>query len=169
MARSLGFRATNADIRREAESLLREEDRMRGEERGEIPDSADSDGDYGGQITIDLALATRILLQLGHARRNGEEEMRAYFGTLDGGNKGFVTLEDLRRVRDEVGVAERELMDVVGSGSSDADFIGGVVGDAALRAMIEQFDVDCDGVVDYREFRNVLSPFLSPGPVEPSD
>lgn len=142
---------------------------MRGEERGEIPDSADSDGDYGGQITIDLALATRILLQLGHARRNGEEEMRAYFGTLDGGNKGFVTLEDLRRVRDEVGVAERELMDVVGSGSSDADFIGGVVGDAALRAMIEQFDVDCDGVVDYREFRNVLSPFLSPGPVEPSD
>ena len=37
--------------------------------------------------------------------------MREYFATFDSGDKGYVTLEDLRRVRDEVGEAESEMTD----------------------------------------------------------
>ncbi len=83
--------------------------------------------------------------------------MREYFATFDGGDKGHVTLEDLRRVRDEVGEAESEMC-------GDGDV---VVVDAALGAMIEHFDDDRDGVIDYLEFGNVLGPLLFPSPGTP--
>ncbi len=83
--------------------------------------------------------------------------MREYFTTFDGGNKGYVMLEDLRRVRDEVGEAESEMTDAaIGpAGGGDGD---DVVRDAALGAMIEHFDNNRDGVIDYLEFGNVLGP-----------
>jgi Ca2+-binding EF-hand superfamily protein len=117
-------------------------------------------------MMIDLELATRILMRGGYDRRNGVDEMREYFATFDGGDKGYVTLEDLRRVRDEVGEAESEMTDAaVGpAGGGDGDV---VVGDAALGAMIEHFDDDRDGVIDYLEFGNVLGPLLFPSPGTP--
>ncbi len=75
-------------------------------------------------------------------------------------------MEDLRRVRDEVGEAEREMTDAaVGpAGGGDGDV---VVGDATLGAMIEHFDDDRDRVIDYLEFWNVLGPLLFPSPGTP--
>ena len=117
-------------------------------------------------MMIDLELATQILVQGGYDRRNGVDKMREYFAMFDGSNKGYVTLEDLRRVRDEVGEAESKMTDVaVGSaGGGDGDV---VVGDAALGAMIKHFDDDRDGVIDYLEFGNVLGPLLFPSPGTP--
>jgi Ca2+-binding EF-hand superfamily protein len=117
-------------------------------------------------MMIDLELATRILMRGGYDRRNGVDEMWEYFATFDGGDKGYVTLEDLRRVRDEVGEAVSEMTDAaVGpAGGGDGDV---VVGDAALGAMIEHFDDDRDGVIDYLEFGNVLGPLLFPSPGTP--
>ena len=115
----------------------------------------------GHTAMIDLALATRIQMRQGRVGDREDGEARAYFGLFDGGGKRYITLEDLRRVRDEVGEAEREMLsDAVGDGDAGAV----VVGDAALRRMIEQFDDDRDGVIDYREFGNVLSPLLYPSP-----
>ncbi len=92
--------------------------------------------------------------------------MREYFATFDGDDKGYVTLEDLQRVRDEVGEAESEMTDAavgpVGGGDGDV-----IIGDAALGAMIEHFDDDRDGVIDYLEFGNVLGPLLFPSPGTP--
>ncbi len=105
-------------------------------------------------------------MQGGYDRRNGVHKMREYFATFDGGDKGYVTLEDLRWVQDEVREAESEMTDAaVGparGGDSDV-----VVGDAALGAMIEHFDDDCNGVIDYLEFGNVLGPLLFPSPDTP--
>ncbi len=99
----------------------------------------------------------------GYDRRNWVDEMRKYFATFDGGDKGYVTLEDLRRVRDEVGEEESEMTDAAvgpaGGGNGNV-----IVGDAAFGAMIEHFDDDRDGVIDYLEFGNVLGPLLFPSP-----
>jgi Ca2+-binding EF-hand superfamily protein len=95
--------------------------------------------------------------------RNRVDKMREYFATFDGGDKGYVTLEDLRQVWDEVGEAESKMTDVaVGSaGGGNGDVVNG---DAALGAMIEHFDDDRDGVIGYLEFGNVLGPLLFPSP-----
>jgi Ca2+-binding EF-hand superfamily protein len=162
---SLGLRVTIEEILRDVSFLREEEMRTRGG-GGIIPDADFDDDDddddcKGGQTTmIDLALAIRILMRQVRGWDGEDEEARAYFGLFDGGGKGYVTLDDLRRVRDEVGEAEREMLSgAVGDGDAGAV----VVGDAALRRMIEQFDDDRDGVVDYREFGNLLSP-LFPSP-----
>ncbi len=86
-----------------------------GEGWGDIPDvDAEADGGRRKMMMIDLELATRILMQGGCDRRNEVDEMREYFATFDGDDKGYVTLEDLRRVRDEVGKAESEMTDAAG-------------------------------------------------------
>ena len=124
-------------------------------------DDDDDDRKGGHTAMIDLALATRILMRRGRVRDGEDGEARAYFGLFDGGGKGYITLEDLRRVRDEVGEAEREMLsDAADNGDTGAV----VVEDAALRRMIEQFDDDRDGAIDYREFGNLLSPLLYPLP-----
>ncbi len=46
-------------------------------------------------MMIDLELATQILVQGGYDRWNGVDKMQEYFATFDGGDKGYVTLEDL--------------------------------------------------------------------------
>ena len=164
-AMSLGLRVTIEEILRDVSILREEEMRTRGGggviSDADFDDDDDDDDCKGGQTTmIDLALATRILMRQVRGWDGEDEEARAYFGLFDGGGKGYVTLDDLRRVRDEIGEAEREMLsDAVGDGDAGAV----VVGDAALRRMIEQFDDDRDGVVDYREFGNLLSP-LFPSP-----
>jgi hypothetical protein len=113
-----------------------------GEGRGDIPNvDTDTDGGRRRMMMIDLELATRILMRGGYDRCNGVDEMLEYFATFDGGNKGYVTLEDLQRVRDKVGKAESEMTDVpVGlARGSEGDV---VLGDAALGAMIRHFDDD---------------------------
>jgi hypothetical protein len=108
-----------------------------GEGRGDIPNvDADANGGQRRMMTIDLELVTRILMRGGYDRCNGVDEMREYFATFDGGDKGYVTLEDLRRVRDKVGEAESKMTDVAvgpaGGGDGNGDV---VIGDAALGAM----------------------------------
>ncbi|KAL3822164.1 hypothetical protein ACHAXA_008180 [Cyclostephanos tholiformis] len=151
MAHSLGLRTSAEEVMRDVEEEDgRDEDVAYVDAYDAVvyDDEDDDDDDDGGGrriVTIDVELAKRILKRLGYddAKRNVESEMRAYFDAFDVDNKGYVNLKDLRRIRDEV---------------CEAD-----MGDASLGAMIEHFDDDGDGVVDYREFRNVLRPlFFSP-------
>jgi Ca2+-binding EF-hand superfamily protein len=54
-------------------------------------------------------MTIRILLQLGYAHRNADDEILMYYQLFDNNNKGFITLDDLRRIRDEVNTAEEEM------------------------------------------------------------
>ncbi len=95
-------------------------------------------------MMINLELATQILMQGGYDHCNEVDEMREYFATFNGGNKGYVSMEDLRWVWDKVGKAESEMMDAAvgpaGGGKGDI-----VVGDAALGAMIKHFEMTAMG------------------------
>lgn len=105
---------------------------------------------------VDLSTAIQILSQRGYANRSEEEETKMYFRIFDGGNKGYITLEDLKRVQNEVKEAEREMN--IGSSTEEK----GIVGDATLQAMMDQFDHNDDGVIDYEEFRNIKNILLAP-------
>mmetsp|Transcript_22535 Transcript_22535/g.48550 ORF Transcript_22535/g.48550 Transcript_22535/m.48550 type:complete len:231 (+) Transcript_22535:83-775(+) len=150
MARSLGFRMTRMEIAGMVEMLWEER-------RNDVVAARDEVVSADERRPIDLSTAIQILSQRGYAYRSEEDEMRMYFRIFDGGNKGYITLEDLKRVQDEARAAERE-MDI-GAAGSGMDV--GAVGDATLEAMIEQFDRNRDGVIDYEEFKNVLEPVLT--------
>jgi Ca2+-binding EF-hand superfamily protein len=163
LAHSLGFRVTFVEIcgmvehfREEDKRRQRRTKRQRDEDdEGDINDDAtDDNGDEGG-LMIDLEMTIRILLQLGYAHRKNENVILMYYQLFDNNNKGFITLDDLRRIRDEVNVAEEEMQIMT------SYFEGSDVGEGALSAMIDQFDDDHDGVIDYHEFRNTLGSLIS--------
>ena len=58
-------------------------------------------------------------------------------------------------MQNEVKEAEREMN--IGS-TGDV----GIVGDAMLQAMMDQFDHNGDGVIDSEEFRNIKNVLLAP-------
>jgi Ca2+-binding EF-hand superfamily protein len=118
-----------------------------------INDDATDNDDVGeeGNLKIDLEMTIRILLQLGYAHRNADDEILMYYQLFDNNNKGFITLDDLRRIRDEVNTAEEEMQIMTSYLESS------VAGDDALSAMIDQFDDNHDGVIDYHEFKSILS------------
>ncbi|KAL9182273.1 hypothetical protein ACHAXT_012925 [Thalassiosira profunda] len=139
---SLGLRMTRLEIEGLVESMW----------EGRHPDEEASAEE---RRRIDLQMAAAILAKKGYANKNEEDEMQIYFRVLDGGNKGHIALEDLRRVQQEVIETERQ-MKIGSSGLDD-----GAVGGAALKAMIEEFDCNGDGVIYYDEFRRILGPVLS--------
>ena len=55
---------------------------------------------------------------------------------FEGGNKGHIALDDMRRVQHEMREAERELK------LGGADLIAAGGGNVALRAMIERFNLN---------------------------
>ena len=160
MVRSLGFRMTRTEIVSLVEWIW--------EERRPAIDPADnnSNGGSGGddQKLVDLSAAIQILSQRGYARRNAEDEIQMYFRIFDGGNKGYITLEDLQRVQQEAMREEESLRNEIqmdGSGSGVGRFDVGAVGDATLQAMIQEFDQNRDGVIDLNEFKALLEPLIS--------
>ena len=170
LAHSLGFRVTCVEICGLVEHF-REEDKRRhrrnkrqrdeDEEGGDLSTSSinddTNDNNVGeeGNLIIDLEMTIRILLQLGYAHRNADDEILMYYQLFDNNNKGFITLDDLRRIRDEVNTAEEEMQIMTSYLESS------VAGDDALSAMIDQFDDNHDGVIDYHEFKSILSSLVS--------
>ncbi len=148
MSHSLGFRISDEDALRDLVDEMRERDMK------DIP-PVDDDRDVDvcridddcrrRTSTIDAMMAKRMLIRRGYdvARTNVEGETRAYFDAFDVDDKGYITSDDLRRVRDEV-----------------CEEGAAAVGDHSLDAMIEQYDDDDDGVLNYREFGNVLGPLF---------
>ena len=76
------------------------------------------------------------------------KKIQMYFEIFDGGRKGFITLQDLQRVQHEVH-------------SFKSMNVEDVINEETLQAMIEQFDENHDGVVDYDEFKQILKPIFS--------
>ncbi len=152
MCHSLGFRVEQSEIQ---ERILRLAN-IHIEVGANNITSAPSDERNMHQI--DLSMAARLLSQLGYAHRNIDDEMKMYFRLFDVGNKGYVTVDDLRQFQVEVTAFDRKDN---GDGEDVAAGAMMVVGGSSLKAMIDQFDVNHDGVIDYDEFKNLLSPILS--------
>jgi len=98
---------------------------------------------------IDLQLAIQILVTKGYTTNRSssiEDEIQTYFQSFDCNNKGYITLNDLRRVYKEV--AEQQDND-------DG------INDEVLQSMINQFDTNHNGVIGYDEFKTILKPVLS--------
>ncbi|KAL7540675.1 hypothetical protein ACHAXR_010295 [Thalassiosira sp. AJA248-18] len=158
MVRSLGFRLSQVEIVGMVE-LLWEERQQQVLQQQEQADDATTNHNANERRRIDLSTAVQILSQKGYANRNEDDEMHIYFRIFDGGNKGYITLEDLQRVQKEADEAGKEMN--IGSTGSSSGMDNGAVGDDTLKAMIEQFDHNRDGVIDYEEFKNILEPVLS--------
>ena len=160
MCHSLGFRVDLPEIHDKLEGILKKEDA-----NGNIhPPRKERKNNY----PIDLTMAIHLLTQMGYAHRNVDDEMKMYFRSLDVDNKGYVSLEDLRRLQMDAKEFERRQ---ASTNSHDArsdledevqeDGAGVVlVDESSLQAMIDQFDINHDGMIDYDEFRYILSPIL---------
>ena len=139
MLHSLGYRMTQNDIINILDDILSDEDTNH--RQGASASSS---------TRIDIQLAIQILVTKGYTtnRSNSsiEDGIQTYFQLFDSNNKGYITLNDLKRVYKEV--AEN---------NSDV----GSINDEMLQSMINQFDTTHNGVIGYDEFKTILKPVLS--------
>ena len=142
MVHSLGFRLTKDDIEQLVDTILEERQQQQNGPDYPINNNANN------RRQVDLSMATQILYRVGYDKRDIENEIQMYFEIFDGGRKGFITLQDLRRVQNEVH-------------SFKSMNVEDVINEETLQAMIEQFDENHDGVVDYDEFKQILKPIFS--------
>ena len=108
---------------------------------------------------IDLSLAMQILARQGYAtkQRNSEDEMRIYFRLFDVNDKGYITVEDLKRVQQGAVQLEREMMLT----NSDIGSTGTAVTDEFVQAIVQKFDLNSTGVIDFEEFAQIVHPIIS--------
>ncbi|KAL3517893.1 hypothetical protein ACH5RR_020482 [Cinchona calisaya] len=69
--------------------------------------------------------------------RDEEEDMREAFNVFDQNGDGFITVEELRSVLSSLGLKQGRTLD-------------------DCKLMIKKVDVDGDGMVNYREFRQMM-------------
>jgi len=72
-------------------------------------------------------------------------------------DKGYIIVEDLKRVQQEAVQLEQEMMITSSDGSSRAT----TVSDEFVQAIIDKFDVNSTGAIEFEEFRRILHPILS--------
>ena len=135
MMLSLGYRVDSHDILDIIKSILKDEHSS----------SKDIDDEFDG--SIDLSLAKEILSKKGYTtkQRNLEEEALVYFRLFDVDGKGYITIDDLKRVMQcEAAVqSQQEVTD---------DF---------CQAIIDKFDNSGDGTIDFDEFKRIVHPILA--------
>jgi centrin-3 len=140
MMLSLGYRVDSQDILDIIKSILKDE-----EHSSSRSSSKDSDDEFDG--SIDLSMAIEILSRKGYTtkQRNLEEEARVYFRLFDVDDKGYITIDDLKRVMqcEAAVLSEREVTD---------DF---------CQAIIDKFDNSGDGSIDFDEFKRIVDPILA--------
>ncbi len=135
MMLSLGYRVDSHDILDIIKSILKDEH-----------SSSDcSDDEFDG--SIDLSMAIEILSKKGYTtkQRNSEEEALVYFRLFDVDDKGYITIDDLKRVMlfEAAVQSEQEVTD---------DF---------CQAIIDKFDNSGDGTIVFDEFTRIVDPILA--------
>ena len=154
MCHSLGFRAHLLEIQNKIGGLMQQQHQHQHQPRiaGMMTEDASINSiNERTKSQVDLSMAVQLLSQMGYAHRKVDDEMKIYFRLLDVDGKGFITLDDLRRLQNEMNEICRNINNSVVE----------VVGDISLQAMIDQFDVNHNGVIDFDEFKNILSPILN--------
>ncbi|KAL3765988.1 hypothetical protein ACHAWU_002703 [Discostella pseudostelligera] len=150
MCHSLGFRVHLSEIQNKIGDLRQQQQQPRIAGMMTEDESINSINERT-KSHVDLSMAVQLLSQMGYAHRKVDDEMKIYFHLLDVDGKGFITHADLRRLQNEMNEIYR----------NSNDSVVEVVRDISLQAMIDQFDVNHNGVIDFDEFKNILSPILN--------
>lgn len=131
MMLSLGYRVDSQDILDIIKSILKDEEHSSSD--------CSSDDEFDG--SIDLSLAIEILSKKGYTtkQRNLEDEARVYFRLFDVDGKGYITIDDLKRVMLQ---SKQEVTD---------DF---------CQAIIDKFDNSGDRTIVFDEFKRIVDPIL---------
>eukprot|EP00986_Skeletonema_menzelii_P017190 scaffold18129_cov126-Skeletonema_menzelii.AAC.1 len=149
MMLSLGYRVTRQDIIEIMQDII-------------ISCSSDDQEstDAINNNSIDLSMAMKILARKGYAtnKRNSEDEARIYFRLFDVNNKGYITVEDLKRVQQEAIQLEQEMLTSSHSISSSTE----PVTDDFVQAIIEQYDVNDKGYITVEDLKRVLEQQILP-------
>lgn len=166
LLRALGFRVTKLDVLRDVIAS----NKRRGihyEKLESTHTSFGSDSDeesYGRDTTKDIELETVLDVILNpdskYNRQNQSEDEinlmhKINFRLFDVENKGYITASNVKRVIQDIRDFQSNRGDAVGHLNNFDN-----VDDDELRAMIEEFDADQDGVINEKEFRKIMDNYL---------
>mmetsp|Transcript_22258 Transcript_22258/g.28087 ORF Transcript_22258/g.28087 Transcript_22258/m.28087 type:complete len:213 (-) Transcript_22258:57-695(-) len=163
--RALGFRVTKHDVLRD----VLESNKRRGlyqqrgsDETDNVIRGGDSHNDFNDRMLkeIDLETVLDVILYNPDSKYNRmnqtEEEIklmhRVNFRLFDVENKGYITSSNLKRAIQEL----KEFSKSLDTGSFDLNQSFDGMDDDELRAMIEEFDGDQDGMINESEFRKIM-------------
>ena len=151
MMLSLGYRVTRQDVVGMVQEFI-----------SSGSNSESIDPIYNNHDGIDLSMTMQILAAKGYAtqQRNSDEEMRTYFRLFDVNDKGYVTVEDLKRVQLEAARLEQEMLTNNESNNNSSSGTGTVT-DEFVQAIIGKFDVNSSGVIEFEEFRRIIHTIVS--------
>lgn len=136
LIRALGFRVTRNQVFRD----IVEAKRRLGHTGTETTSNNDDDMD------VDLDLCLDIFETKYNRDYDATAEMKINFRLFDGGNKGYIQVSDIKRVIQEFNDASSEMgMEPFPDMREDQ-----------LQAMIEEFDRDLDGVINFAEFKRIM-------------
>ncbi len=152
MMLSLGYKVTRQDVVGMVQEMI---------SSGSNSESIDAII-YNNHDGIDLSMTMQILAAKGYAtqQRNSEEEMRTYFRLFDVNDKGYVTVDDLKRVQLEAARLEQEMLTNNESNNNSSSGTGTVT-DEFVQAIIGKFDENSSGVIEFEEFRRIIHPIVS--------
>ncbi len=176
LLRALGFRVTKLDVLRDViasnkrRGIYYNNEKLKSTTHSSSfgnNDDSDEESYNSHDTTKDIELETVLDVILNpdskYNRQNQSEDdinlmHKINFRLFDVDNKGYITASNVKRVI-------QEIQDFQNSNRDDA--VVGVVGrqhlhnfdnvdDNELRAMIEEFDADQDGVINEKEFRKIM-------------
>ena len=148
MMLSLGYRVTRQEIVEMVQDILSErdaQDMMFQKDKATTTIDIDS---------IDLDMAIAILHRKGYLTQHSkpEEEAQMYFRLFDVQNKGCINVKDLKRVQSEAVQLEQNMLNTDTAENVTDEF---------LQAILEKFDLNSTGDIDFEEFRRMVHPILS--------
>ena len=146
LIRALGFRVTKTDVFREIIESKRRLGRS-------IDDNVD-DYSHADSHDVDLDLVLDIMETTFNKNHDPNAEMKINFRLFDGGNKGYIQVSDIQRVTQEL----KDGCEEIGTDSMHAHIpeIMNMSQDQ-LQAMIDEFDGDQDSVINFAEFKRIMS------------
>jgi len=130
LIRALGFRATEYEVLQEVTNAKKQKGLL-----------VNDDYDIDLNIVLDV-MASK------YSQRDPVLEMKTNFRLFDVNRDGFITVDDLQSVVADLNEQCKEMGLEMPSGLEEDQ----------LKAMIEEFDTDLDGMISQDDFRKIMQP-----------
>lgn len=157
--RALGFRVTKHEVMRDVLESYRRRGILHHRGNGYNSMKISSDQCYNDIIKeIDLETVLDIVLdpdskynRTNQSEKELKKQQRIDFRLFDVENKGYITVSNLKRAVQDLKDCNEEIMGKEYSSLFDD------IDDNELKAMIEEFDGDQDGMISEDEFRRIMN------------